>query len=140
MALKLTEYKNMVLDMNLRNQVFHVKKTGLISHNEIDIIFYKNENGVYVMRIDEKNNSDCIIILDVESVNQSNKNKNKVDISYMYKSKKYNISVLVNELVVGQLVDAYKNFYSESMKLQNKVGFLKLIFFIYFYLKYYLII
>ena len=123
MALKLTEYKNMVLDMNLRNQVFHVKKTGLISHNEIDIIFYKNENGVYVMRIDEKNNSDCINILDVESVNQSNKNKNKVDISYMYKSKKYNISVLVNELVVGQFVDAYKNFYSESMKLQNKVGF-----------------
>ena len=39
MALKLTEYKNMVLDMNLRNQVFHVKKAGLISHNEIDIIF-----------------------------------------------------------------------------------------------------
>ena len=39
MALKLTEYKNMVLDMNLRNQVFHMKKTGLISHNEIDIIF-----------------------------------------------------------------------------------------------------
>ena len=123
MALKLTEYKNMVLDMNLRNQIFHVKKTGLISHNEIDIIFYKNENGVYVMRIDEKNNSDSINILDVESVNQSNKNKNKVDISYMYKSKKYNISVLVHELVVGQLVDAYKNFYSESMKLQNKVGF-----------------
>ena len=123
MALKLTEYKNMVLDMNLRNQIFHVKKTGLISHNEIDIIFYKNEEGIYVMRIDDKNNSDIINILDVESVNQSNKNKNKVDISYMYKSKKYNISVLVNELVVGQLVDAYKNFYSESMKLQNKVGF-----------------
>ena len=123
MALKLTEYKNMVLDMNLRNQIFHVKKTGLISHNEIDIIFYKNEEGIYVMRIDDKNNSDIINILDVESVNQSNKNKNKVDISYMYKSKKYNISVLVNELVVGQFVDAYKNFYSESMKLQNKVGF-----------------
>ena len=123
MALKLTEYKNMVLDMNLRNQVFHVKKTGLISHNEIDIIFYKNEDGIFVMRIDDKNNSDIINILDVESVNQSNKNKNKVDISYMYKSKKYNISVLVNELVVDQLVDAYKNFYSESMKLQNKVGF-----------------
>ena len=39
----------------------------------------------------------------------------------MYKSKKYNISVLVNELVVDQFVDAYKNFYSESMKLQNKI-------------------
>ena len=59
------------------------------------LFFYKNEDGVYVMRIGEKNNSDSINILDVESVNQSNKNKNKVDISYMYKSKKYNISVLV---------------------------------------------
>ena len=123
MALKLTEYKNMVLDMNLRNQVFHVKKAGLISHNEIDIIFYKTKEGDYIMRIDEKNNSDYINILDVESVTQSSKNKNKVDISYMYKSKKYNLSVIVNELVVQQLIDAYKNFYSESMKSQNKVGF-----------------
>ena len=123
MALKLTEYKNMVLDMNLRNQVFHVKKAGLISHNEIDIIFYKTKEGEYIMRIDEKNNSDYINILDVESVTQSSKNKNKVDISYMYKSKKYNLSVIVNELVVQQLIDAYKNFYSESMKSQNKVGF-----------------
>ena len=122
MALKLTDYKNMVMEMNLRNQVFHVKKAGLISHNEIDIIFYKNENGVYVMRIDEKNNSDFINILDVESVNQSDKKKNKVDISYMHKSKKFNLSVLVNELVVQQFVDAYKNFYSESMKSQNKLG------------------
>ena len=123
MALKLTEYKNMVLDMNLRNQVFHVKKAGLISHNEIDIIFYKTKEGDYIMRIDEKNNSDLINILDVEFVKQSQKNKNKVDISYMYKSKKYNLSVIVNELVVQQLIDAYKNFYSESMKSQNKVGF-----------------
>ena len=122
MALKLTEYKNMVLDMNLRNQVFHVKKAGLISHNEIDIIFYKTKEGDYIMRIDEKNNSDNINILDVEFVKQSQKNKNKVDISYMYKSKKYNLSVIVNELVVQQFVDAYKNFYSESMKSQNKLG------------------
>ena len=122
MALKLTEYKNMVLDMNLRNQVFHVKKAGLISHNEIDIIFYKTKEGDYIMRIDEKNNSDLINILDVEFVKQSQKNKNKVDISYMYKSKKYNLSVIVNELVVQQFVDAYKNFYSESMKSQNKLG------------------
>ena len=91
MALKLTDYKNMVLDMNLRNQVFHVKKAGIISHNEIDLIFYKEKDGNFFMRIDEKNNSDLINILDVESVNQSDKKKNKVDISYMYKSKKYNI-------------------------------------------------
>ena len=122
MAQKLAEYKNLLLTMSLRNQVFHVKKVGLISHNEIDIIFGKGQDGNYVMRIDEKNNSDLINILDVESVNQSEKKKNKVDISYMYKSKKFNITVLVNELVVDQFVDAYKNFYSESMKLQNKVN------------------
>ena len=121
MAQKLAEFKNMVLTLNLRNQVFHVKKLGILSHNEIDIIFGKSQDGDYVMRIDEKNNSDVINILDVESVNQNEKKKNKVDISYMYKSKKYNISVLVNELVVDQFVEAYKNFYSESMKLQNKV-------------------
>ena len=122
MAQKLAEFKNIILSMNLRNQVFHVKKVGLISHNEIDIIFGKGQDGNYVMRIDEKNNSDMINILDVESVNQNEKKKNKVDISYMLKSKKYNISVLVNELVVDQFVEAYKNFYAESMKLQNKVN------------------
>ena len=122
MAQKLAEFKNIILSMNLRNQVFHVKKVGLISHNEIDIIFGKGQDGNYVMRIDEKNNSDMINILDVESVNQNEKKKNNVDISYMLKSKKYNISVLVNELVVDQFVEAYKNFYAESMKLQNKVN------------------
>ena len=74
------------------------------------------------MRIDEKNNSEMIDILDVESVNQNEKKKNKVDISYMYKSRKYNISVLVNELVVDQFLDAYKNYYSESIKRQNKIN------------------
>ena len=122
MALKLTEYKTGILTMNLRNQVFHVKKAGLIQHNEIDIIFYRENFGNFYMRIDDKNNSEIINILDVESMKINDKKKNKVDISYMYKSKKINMSVLVNELVVDQFIDAYKNFYSESMKSQNKVG------------------
>ena len=121
MAQKLAEYKNIIISMNLRNQVFHVKKLGILSHNEIDIIFGKGQGGNYVMRIDEKNNSEMINILDVESLNQNDKKKNKVDIIYMYKSKKYNISVLVNELIVDQFIEAYKNFYSESVKLQNKI-------------------
>ena len=121
MAQKLAEYKNLILSMNLRNQVFHVKKVGLISHSEMDIIFGKYKSDVYIMRIDEKNSSDIINILDVESVSQNDKKKNKVDIIYMLKSKKYNISVLVNELIVDQFIEAYKNFYSESMKLQNKI-------------------
>ena len=119
MAQKLAEYKNIILNMSLRNQVFHVKKVGLISQNEIDIIFGKDKNGNYVMRIDEKNNSEMIDILDVESVNQNEKKKNRIDISYMYKSKKYHISVLVNELIVDQFLDAYKNYYSESIKRQK---------------------
>ena len=121
MAQKLAEFKNIILSMNLRNQVFHVKKVGLISHSEMDIIFGKYKSDVYIMRIDEKNSSDIINILDVESVSQNDKKKNKVDIIYMLKSKKYNISVLVNELIVDQFIEAYKNFYSESMKLQNKI-------------------
>ena len=119
MAQKLAEYKNIILNMSLRNQVFHVKKVGLISQNEMDIIFGKDKNGNYVMRIDEKNNSEMIDILDVESVNQNEKKKNRIDISYMYKSKKYHISVLVNELTVDQFLDAYKNYYSESIKRQK---------------------
>ena len=119
MAQKLAEYKNIILNMSLRNQVFHVKKVGLISQNEMDIIFGKDKNGNYVMRIDEKNNSEMIDILDVESVNQNEKKKNRIDISYMYKSKKYHISVLVNELIVDQFLDAYKNYYSESIKKQK---------------------
>ena len=116
MAQKLAEYKNMILNMSLRNQVFHVKKLGLISQSEIDIIFGKDKNGNYVMRIDEKNNSEMIDILDVESVSQNEKKENRIDISYMYNSKKYNISVLVHELIVDQFLDAYKNYYSESIK------------------------
>ena len=119
MAQKLAEYKNIILNMSLRNQVFHVKKVGLISQNEMDIIFGKDKNGNYVMRIDEKNNSEMIDIFDVESVNQNEKKKNRIDISYMYKSKKYHISVLVNELIVDQFLDAYKNYYSESIKRQK---------------------
>ena len=126
MALKLTEYKTGILTMNLRNQVFHVKKAGLIqqiAHSEIDIIFYRENFGNFYMKIeDSKNNVEIVNILDVESVKISDKKKNKVDISYMYKSKKINLSVLVNELVVDQFIDAYKNFYSESMKSQNKIG------------------
>jgi len=120
MAQKLAEYKNMILNMSLRNQVFHVKKLGLISQNEIDIIFGRDKNGNYVMRIDEKNNSEMIDILDVESVSQNEKKENRIDISYMYNSKKYNISVLVHELVVDQFLDAYKIIIQKALNGINK--------------------
>ncbi len=118
MAQKLAEYKKKFIKVNLRNQIYHVKKVGLVSNTEIDVIFALDENGNFIMRIDEKGNSDIINIQDVESVNLVDRKKNKVEIIYMYKAKKYNINVIVNELVIDQFVDAYKNFYSESMKHQ----------------------
>ena len=118
MAQKLAEYKNSLIKVNMRNQVFHVKKVGLVSNTEIDVIFTQDKDGNYIMRIDEKGNSDIINIQDVESVNLIDKKKNKVEISYMYKAKKYCYNVIVNELIIDQFVEAYKNFYSESMKNQ----------------------
>ena len=118
MAQKLAEYKNSLIKVNLRNQVYHVKKVGLVSSTEIDVIFTQDKDGNYIMRIDEKGNSDIINIQDVESINLVDKKKNKVEISYMYKAKKYSYNVIVNELIIDQFVEAYKNFYSESMKNQ----------------------
>ena len=122
MAQKLAEYKSNLLIMNLRSYAFHAKRVGLINHNELDIIFTKDNHGNYVMIIEEKNVSDSINILDVESVNQPDKKKNKVDISYMFKSKKYNISVLISEYVIDLFIETYKNFYAEGMKVQNLIN------------------
>lgn len=123
MAQKLAEYKNKLIKVNLRNQIFHVKKCGLVSSNGIDIIFGQDKEGNYVMRIDEKDKIEVINIQDVESVNIVDTKKNKVEICYMYKAKKYRINVLVDELIIEQIVEAYKNFYSESMKKQNKINY-----------------
>ena len=120
MAQKLAEYKNMLIKVNLRNQIFHVKKCGLVSSNGIDIIFGQDKEGNYVMRIDEKDKIEVINIQDVESVNIIDTKKNKVEICYMYKAKKYRLNVFVDELIIEQIVEAYKNFYTESMKNQNK--------------------
>jgi chromosome segregation ATPase len=125
MALKLAEYKNMLIKVNLRNQIYHVKRVGLVSHNNgMDITFGQDKEGNYVMRIDdEKGNVELINIQDVESVNQINEKNNKVEIKYMYKSKKCCLNVFVDELVIDQFVEAYKNFYSESMKNTNRVNY-----------------
>jgi len=121
MAQKLAELKNLYIRVNLRNQMFHVKKEGLLSYTEIDIIFGKGQNGNYVMRIDEKDQTELMNIQDVEYVNRVEGSKNKVEISYMYQAKKYYITVIVDELIVDQFVEAYKIFYLESMKDQNQI-------------------
>ena len=123
MAQKLAELKNLYIRVNLRNQMFHVKKEGLLSNTEIDIIFGKGKNGNYVMRIDEKDQTELMNIQDVEFVNRVEGSKNKVEISYMYQAKKYYIIVLVDELIVDQFVEAYKIFYLESMKDQNQISY-----------------
>ena len=123
MAQKLAELKNLYIRVNLRNQMFHVKKEGLLSNTEIDIIFGKGKNGNYVMRIDEKDQTELMNIQDVEYVNRVEGSKNKVEISYMYQAKKYYIIVLVDELIVDQFVEAYKIFYLESMKDQNQISY-----------------
>ena len=122
MAQKLAEYKNMLIKVNLRNQIYHVKKVGLVSSNDIDIIFGQDKDGNFVMRIDDKGKTEMMNIQDVESVNLIDSKKNKVEISYMYKAKKYKINVIVDALVIDQFLEAYKNFYSESMKNQNKIS------------------
>lgn len=116
---KLAEYKNMIMKINLRNQIYHCTKVGLISNSIIDVIFGQDKDGNYVMRIDEGDNVTLINIQDVEYVKLVS--NDKVEISYMYDAKKYCISVLVDELVIDQFVDAYKNFYGESIKNQNKI-------------------
>ena len=117
------EYKKGKEEVDLRNQLFHVKKVGLLSNTEIDIIFGRDDEGNYVMRIDEKDHKELMNIQDVEYVNRIEGSKNKVEIGYMYKAKKYKITVLVDELVVEQFVEAYKIFYLESMKDQNKIAY-----------------
>jgi hypothetical protein len=123
MAKKLSELKNLYIKVNLRNQMFHVKKEGIFSNTEIDIIFGRGDEGNYVMRIDERDHKELINIQDVEYINRIEGSKNKVEISYMYNAKKYYITVIVDELVIEQFVEAYKIFYLESMKDQNKIAY-----------------
>ena len=44
----------------------------------------------------------------------------KVEISYMYESKKKTITVIVEEIIIDQFMDAYKNFFAEAIKTQQK--------------------
>ena len=116
MAQKLAELKNLMIKLNLKNQMFHVIKIGLLSYTEIDILFGKSEDGNFIMRIDDKDEKEIINIQDVESVEKVKDTNNKVEIIYMKNGKKYNMIIIVNELIIDQLVKAYKIFFSESMK------------------------
>ena len=123
MAQKLAELKNLMIKLNLKNQMFHVKKLGLLSSTEMDILFGKAEDGNYIMRLDDKNEKEIINILDVESVEKEKGSNDKIQIVYMRKGKKHSIVVLVDKLIIDQLVKAYKIFFSESMKKLNHINY-----------------
>jgi len=123
MAQKLAELKNLMIKINLKNKMFHVKKVGLLSYTEIDILFGKSEEGNYIMRIDDQNEREIINILDVESVEIQNGTTDKVEIVYMKNGKKLSLVVMVDELIIDQIVKAYKIFFSESMKKLNEIDY-----------------
>ena len=123
MAQKLAELKNLMIKINLKNRMFHVKKVGLLSYTEIDILFAKSEEGNYIMRIDDPNEREIINILDVESVEIQNGTTDKVEIVYMKNGKKLSMVVMVDELIIDQIVKAYKIFFSESMKKLSEIDY-----------------
>jgi len=122
-AEELAKYKNMMDKVNLRNQMYHVTKLGKVSNVDIDIYFGEGNDGNYIMRIDDKKIAEFVNIQDVLYIKKIDSNSNKVQLSYMLKSKKYVMNVLVDDFVVEEFIDAYKNFYHESVKMQNELRF-----------------
>lgn len=115
---KLSEYKNMLIKINTKIQIYHVIKCGVISHSKMDITFGQDKNNNYVMRIDDDDKKiEMVNILDVEFFKQVG--KDKVEISYMFESKKKNMTVIVEEIIIDQFMDAYHNFFSEAIKCQK---------------------
>ena len=41
----------------------------------------------------------------------------------MSQSKRIRFNVIVDDYVIDQFVEAYSNFYSESVKVQNKIAY-----------------
>ena len=103
--------------------MYHIIKIGVVTNSDIYIYFGKNNDGNYVMRIDDKKLAEFVNIQDVLYIKKIDSNSNKVQLSYMLKSKKYVMNVLVDDFVVEEFIDAYKNFYHESVKMQNELRF-----------------
>lgn len=81
LAQKLAEYKNALLEINLKIQVYHCEKIGIVN-KDIDITFGKTDENRFVMKItDDKNKSDLINIEDVEYMKAIE--GNLIEIKYM---------------------------------------------------------
>jgi chromosome segregation ATPase len=116
---KLAEFKNAIIKINTKVQIYHVIKVGLISNSRMDITFGQDKKNNYVMRIDDEDKKvELINMLDVDYFKQVG--NDKVEISYMYDSKKKIITVIVEEIIIDQFLDAYKNFFTQAMKSQKK--------------------
>ena len=117
---KLAEYKNVIIKINTKVQIYQVLKVGIMTNTRMDITFGQDKDNNYVMRIDDDSKHiELVNILDVNYFKQLN-NSDKVEICYMYESKKKKIIVIVEDLVLDQFLDAYKNFFAEAIKMQNK--------------------
>lgn len=116
---KLAEYKNIIIKINTKVQIYQVLKVGLINNSRMDITFGQDKDNNYVMRIDDDSKKvELINILDVNYFKLIG--KNRVEISYMYESRKKTFTVIVEEIIIDQFMDAYKNFFSEAIKAQTK--------------------
>ena len=116
---KLAEYKNVIIKINTKVQIYQVLKIGLFSNSRMDITFGQDKDNNYVMRIDDDSRKvELINMLDVDYFKQVA--NDKVEISYMYESKKKTITVIVEEIIIDQFMDAYKNFFAEAIKTQQK--------------------
>ena len=78
---KLAEFKNAIIKINTKVQIYHVIKIGLISNSRMDITFGQDKENNYVMRIDDE---DRKTIFD-EFLNKRNL-RNRSNIKYNFLS------------------------------------------------------
>ena len=121
LAQKLTEYKNLLIELNTKIQIFHVQRINTFTKSEMDITFGKDKNNNFVMKIDDGNSASLVNIEDIESVKQLD--KNILEIKYMFNSKKYKINIIVDELIIDQFITAYNDFYLRSVKEKNNIKY-----------------
>ena len=121
LAQKLSEYKNLLIELNTKIQIFHVQRINTFTKSDMDITFGQDKNNNFVMKLDDGNSASLVNIEDIESVKQLD--KNKLEIYYMYNSKKYKINIIIDELIIDQFITAYNDFYLRSVKEKNNIEY-----------------
>lgn len=119
LAQKLAEYKNMLIDMNTKVHIFHVTKVNSLMNKEIDITFGEASDGSIIMKVSYDKNEWFVNIEDVEYAKEIE--NGKIEIGYMRNSKKKKMIILINELIVEQFIQVYKDFFAKNMKKINGI-------------------